>query len=161
MTVGERQMQTAIKVVRAGAEDAERIAPLFDAYRQFYKQRSNLAAAKAFLSERLIRSESVIFLALSGEGEREKAVGFTQLYPCFNSVALKPLWILYDLYVAPQARRLGVGKALMDRAQQFAAETKAWGLWLETAVDNIPGQKLYERQGWIRDEEFYRYQKML
>ena len=76
-------------------------------------------------------------------------------------MALKPLWILYDLYVAPQARRLGAGKALMDRAQQFAAETKAWGLWLETAVDNVPGQKLYERQGWIRDEEFYRYQKML
>ena len=154
-------MQPAIKVVRAGAEDAERIALLFDAYRQFYKQKSDLAAARTFLAERLIRSESVIFVALTGEGDSEKAVGFTQLYPCFNSVALKPLWILYDLFVAPQARRLGAGKALMDRAQQFALETKAWGLWLETAVDNIPGQKLYERQGWIRDHEFYRYQMPL
>jgi len=147
----------ALRIVRASAEDAGRIAPLFDAYRQFYQQPSDLQAARQFVAERLIHSESVIFLALLGVDAEEKALGFTQLYPSFSSTSMKRLWILNDLYVAPQARRLGVAKALMERARQFAADNKADGLCLETAIDNFPGQRLYESLGWERDNEFFRY----
>jgi GNAT superfamily N-acetyltransferase len=144
---------SAIRIVRGGAADVERIAPLFDAYRQFYKQKPALAGARAFIGERLQREESVIFLALAGE----KAVGFVQLYPCFSSIAMKRMWILNDLFVIPDARRHGAAKALMERAREWAVETKADSLWLETAVDNHPGQKLYESLGWKRDNDFYRY----
>jgi len=144
---------SAIRIVRASAADVERVAPLFDAYRQFYKQKSDLAGARAFIAERLQRDESVVFLALAGE----KAVGFVQLYPCFSSTAMKGMWILNDLFVIPEARRHGAAKALMERAREWAVETKADGLWLETAVDNHPGQKLYESLGWKRDNDYYRY----
>ena len=103
--------------------------------------------------ERLKGDESVIFLALAGE----KAVGFVQLYPCFSSTAMKRMWILNDLFVTPEARRGGAAKALMERARQWAVETKADGLWLETAVDNHPAQRLYESLGWKRDNDYYRY----
>jgi ribosomal protein S18 acetylase RimI-like enzyme len=146
-----------VRIVRASAEYAGRIAPLFDAYRQFYQQPSDLKAARQFIAERLIHTESVIFLALLGTDADEPAVGFTQLYPSFSSTAMKRLWILNDLYVAPDARRHGVAKALMERARQFAVDTKADGLCLETAVDNLPGQRLYESLGWERDNEFFRY----
>lgn len=142
-----------LRIVRAAAKDAERVAFLFDAYRQFYKQKSDLARARAFLSERLERDESVIFLALAGG----KAVGFVQLYPCFSSTAMKRMWILNDLFVTPEARRGGAAKALMERARQWALETKADGLWLETAVDNHPAQRLYESLGWKRDNDYFRY----
>jgi GNAT superfamily N-acetyltransferase len=142
-----------VRIVRAGAPDVERIAPLFDAYRQFYKQKPDLAAARAFIAERLQRDESVIFLALDGDNP----VGFVQLYPCFSSTAMKPMWILNDLFVTPEARRHGAAKALMERSRQWAVETRADGLWLETAVDNHPGQRLYESLGWKRDNDFYRY----
>lgn len=142
-----------LRIVRAAAQDAERVAPLFDAYRQFYKQKSDLARARAFLSERLERDESVIFLALAGG----KAVGFVQLYPCFSSTSMKRMWILNDLFVTPEARRGGAAKALMERARQWALETKADGLWLETAVDNHPAQRLYESLGWKRDNDYFRY----
>ncbi len=142
-----------LRIVRAAAKDAERVAPLFDAYRQFYKQKSDLTTARAFLSERLKGDESVIFLALAGE----KAVGFVQLYPCFSSTAMKRMWILNDLFVTPEARRGGAAKALMERARQWALETKADGLWLETAVDNHPAQRLYESLGWKRDNDYFRY----
>jgi ribosomal protein S18 acetylase RimI-like enzyme len=143
----------SIRIVRAGADDVALLAPLFDAYRQFYRQPPDPAAARAFLSERLIRSESVIFLALRGD----QPVGFTQLYPCFSSTAMKRMWILNDLFVAPEARRTGVAEALMQRARQFAAETKAENMWLETAVDNGTAQALYEKLGWERDNIYYRY----
>jgi GNAT superfamily N-acetyltransferase len=142
-----------VRILRATTGDAERIAPLFDAYRRFYKQKSDLAGARAFIGERLQRDESVIFLALAGD----KAVGFLQLYPCFSSTAMKRMWILNDLFVTPEARRGGAAKALMERARQWAVETKADGLWLETAVDNHPAQSLYESLGWKRDEHYYRY----
>lgn len=141
------------RILRATVKDVERIAPLFDAYRRFYKQNPDLASARTFIGNRLKRDESVIFLALNGD----KAVGFVQLYPCFSSTAMKRMWILNDLFVTPDARRSGAAKALMERARQWAVETKADGLWLETAVDNHPAQRLYESLGWKRDNDYYRY----
>jgi ribosomal protein S18 acetylase RimI-like enzyme len=57
----------------------------------------------------------------------------------------------------PAARKRGAAKALMERARQLALETGADGLILDTAVDNLPAQRLYEQLGWKRDTEFHRY----
>ena len=97
---------------------------------------------------------SVIFLAYSTAHE---AVGFTQLYPSFSSVSLKGLWILNDLFVRSDVRQGGVGRALLERARQHAADTGAKGLILSTAVTNKPAQTLYESCGWQRDDEFLHY----
>ena len=146
----------ADNVRQAGAEDVDLVAPLFDAYRQFYAQPSDLALARAFLAERLTRGESVIFVA-----ERDgRPVGFVQLYPLFSSTAARPrrLWLLNDLYVAPEARNGGVGRALMDRARQLAEATDAVGLELATARTNVRAQRLYESLGYRIDEHFLRYE---
>ena len=140
-------------IIRATIEHLDLVTPLFDGYRQFYEHPSNLDGARQFLKDRLVRHESVIFLALLDEA----AVGFTQLYPSFSSSSMQRLWILNDLFVAPAGRRSGVGEALLERARQFAVESGAKGLMLETAVTNTTAQKLYERLGWIRDTEFYVY----
>ncbi|HET9908296.1 MAG TPA: GNAT family N-acetyltransferase [Anaerolineales bacterium] len=146
-----------MEIIRAQARDADVIAPLFDAYRQFYKAPSDLNASRQFIFDRLAKDESVIFLAMEGN----HALGFTQLYPLFASVALQSLWLLNDLYVAPEGRKQGVGEALIKHAEQFAHETGSRGLFLRTATDNFPAQQLYEKCGWVRDEQFYRYDKIL
>jgi len=143
-------------VKRATAADLDAVAPLFDAYRQFYGQRSDLAAARAFLEERLRREESVIFVAVDDEGGNE-ALGFTQLYPSFSSVSVRRLWILNDLFVRPGLRRGGVGRRLLERAREWAIETDAKGLMLATAVSNAAARALYESCGWRRDDEFEHY----
>ena len=142
-----------MNIIRATTEHIDLIAPLFDLYRQFYKADSNLEASRQFIFDRLTKNESVIFLAL----DNDNPIGFVQLYPLFASVALKSLWLLNDLYVDSSARKLGVGETLMHKAEDFAKETNARGLFLRTATDNIPAQKLYEKCGWVRDEQFYRY----
>ena len=147
-----------MQVKRAGPGDLDAVAPLFDAYRQFYGQRPDLAAARAFLAERLARGESVIFVAVAPERE---ALGFTQLYPSFSSVSLRRLWILNDLFVGPGVRRGGVGRRLLERAREWAVETEAKGLILATAVTNTAAQALYESCGWRRDEEFQHYQLLV
>jgi GNAT superfamily N-acetyltransferase len=148
-------------IKRAGTIDLDGAAPLFDAYRQFYGQRSDVTAARAFLDERLRRDESVIFLAIADGGPGGEALGFTQLYPSFSSVSLKRLWILNDLFVAPNVRRGGVGRRLLERAREWAVETDAKGLILATAVTNSTARALYESCGWRRDDEFQHYQLLL
>jgi GNAT superfamily N-acetyltransferase len=145
-------------IKRAGAEDLHIAAPLFDAYREFYGQRSDVAAAHAFLAERLRRDESVVFLAVEPGGQ---ALGFMQLYPSFSSVSLRRLWILNDLFVHPDGRRGGVGRRLLERAREWAVETDAKGLILSTAVGNRAAQSLYESCGWKRDDEFRHYQLLV
>ena len=148
---------SSARIVRAGEEHLDDLARLFDAYRQFYEQPPDLPGAWTFLNERLANDDSVIFLALrDGVG-----VGFTQLYPSFTSVRMGPLWILYDLFVTPGARRQGIGRALLEHARRFGLESGAVRLELSTAIDNEPAQALYESLGWVRDTEFYSYELAL
>ena len=138
-----------IKEVRR--DDVSMVAILFDAYRVFYKQSSNLQAAFDFLEQRVDKNESTIFMAIL-QGE---AVGFIQLYPIFSSVSLKPAWLLNDLYVAENARRQGVAEALLQQAKQFALETKAAYVLLQTSEDNYKAQSVYEKNGWIKLNDFF------
>jgi GNAT superfamily N-acetyltransferase len=142
-----------MEIIRAKRDHLDQVAPLFDQYRQFYKQPPDPAAARAYIEQRLAKSDSVIFLAL----ENGNAVGFVQLYPTLASIPMKPIWILYDLFVVPSARKTGVGGALMARARQHGVETGADQIILETANDNHWAQRLYEKLGYKRDDVFYRY----
>ena len=133
--------------------DLDAVAPLFDAYRQFYGQPADPARARTFIGERLRRGDAVILLA-----QRDGAVaGFTQLYPLFSSVRTGRIWQLNDLYVAPPARRHGVGRALLDAARDHAAASGALGLQLETQRSNAAAQRLYAALGWQRDDSSHVY----
>lgn len=134
--------------------DVELLAPLFDAYRVFYEQESDLASARKYIEERLTNNESIIFMA---KNSQEEVIGFTQLYPSFSSISLQRTWILNDLYVLESERGNGVGRMLIQAATEFARGTGAKGLSLETAHDNYNAQGLYESQGFVRDSEFYSY----
>jgi GNAT superfamily N-acetyltransferase len=144
-----------VRSVRAQLDDLDALVPLFDGYRQFYGQRPDPAGARAFLAERFKRGESVIFLAVVDGA----IVGFTQLYPSFSSVSMKRLWVLNDLFVMPDARKSGAGRALLERAERWAAETGAKGLTLSTQITNLTAQRLYEACGWTKDDEFVHYHR--
>lgn len=148
MSVQVPESSAAITATRATLDDADALAPLFDAYRVFYGRASDRALARAFLRERLQRDESVIFIARDPAGE---ALGFTQLYPSFSSVSARRIWVLNDLFVSPAARHRGVARMLMECARAFAADTGALRLVLETAEDNRPAQALYESLGYVRE----------
>src|ERR1051325_5098276 len=97
----------------ASPDDLDLLVPLFDAYRVFYEQPSDLNIARTFLKERLQLRESVILLAFSISGE---GLGFVQLYPFFSSVSAKRIWVLNDLFVTEKARGTGLSRVLMDAA---------------------------------------------
>lgn len=142
-----------ILVRQAVLDDLEALAPLLDAYRQFYEKASDLAAARAFLRERFNHGESVVFLALDGA----VPVGFTQLYPSFSSASLARTFILNDLFVIPSHRRTGVGARLLHAATGYARSLGAVRVTLTTDIKNTSAQATYEAEGWKRDQDYYVY----
>ncbi|MEM1175643.1 MAG: GNAT family N-acetyltransferase [Pseudomonadota bacterium] len=151
---GHQQPGHAMRIEKAEQRHIEQVARLFDLYRQFYQCDPDLHAARTFITERIERGESDIFVARIDDD----IVGFTQLYPSFCSVELMKIYILYDLYVDEAHRRTGIGDALMDRAARWARENDAGRIDLLTAHDNHAGQRLYERKGYeITNQEFHAY----
>ena len=136
---------------KASKKDIEQLSVLFDKYRIFYKQQSDISLAKTFLKRRMKRKESVIFVA----EERDELIGFTQLFPIFSSVSIQRTWLLNDLYVNEKSRGMGTATALLNAAKAFGAETRSKWLLLQTVADNLTAQKVYEKNGWVKETDFF------
>ena len=147
-------------ILRATLDHLDSLVPLFDGYRVFYAQDSNVEGARDFLKKRLEQQEAVIFMAFPEADTKVDAVpalGFMLLYPHFSSVSIRHTWILNDLFIAPEARRQGVANQLLATAEAFAAENQAKGLQLETDKVNAKAKALYESRGWVLDVELDHY----
>lgn len=145
-----------IEIKRIDLNEADLVISLFNQYRIFYGNFSDLGMAKAFVDARLENNESVIFVALDGN----KPVGFTQLYPKYSSAKLSKNWILNDLFVDENYRKQGIGEGLIKTAMDFAKTQGSTFVQLETAVDNYTAQSLYEAIGFKKqapDTEFFLY----
>lgn len=146
-----------MKLFTAQLQDVKKILPLYLGYRAFYQVPESAEKAEKFLTDRITNHESVIYFV----EKDDVPVGFTQLYPLFCSLEMKRIWLLYDLYVAPEARKSGVAQQLIARADQLAKETDSAFIMLSTATDNVKAQALYEKEGYVRDTQFFVYNKML
>lgn len=151
-------MKKTIRTRIATLSDLDGVAPLFDAYRQFYKQKPDHALARKFIRARLKNKESVIIIATE---KTRGVIGFCQLYPSFCSVEAKPIYVLYDLFVIPEARHSGAGTKLLRAAENIAAAKGTTRMDLTTAKTNKAAQAAYTSQGWIRNEEFFMYSRRI
>ena len=146
-----------LQVQQATLADLDDLATLFDRYRQYQGEASDLAAGRAFLQARFEHGQSVVFLARLGS----QAVGFAQLYPSFSSTALARVYILNDLYVAEEGRRRGVASALLAAIEAYALQFSACRLSLNVKQANTEAQQLYAARGWVRDGEFFMVHRFL
>ncbi len=134
------------------ALDYDDLIPLVEKYRGFYKQHPS-ERTSAYIAARLDAGEAVGFIARL----ESCAIGFTLCYPAYSTVALAPIWLLNDLYVEENYRGQGIASKLMQAAETAARDAGAARIWLRTAHDNIPAQRLYEGRGWGQDAVFRRY----
>lgn len=149
------------------------IAPLFDAYRQFYRKPSDLPAAEEWLRRRIDGGEATVYIAavpasdvasmkldetpMTKERDGSHAAGFALLYPGFTSVSLATRWTLNDLFVDPAFRRLGVGRLLTMRAMLLVQTDGSAAAQLLTEHSNTSAQQLYKSLGWKQDAEYQRW----
>jgi ribosomal protein S18 acetylase RimI-like enzyme len=80
------------------------------------------------------------WVALDGE----RVVGFAAVeYEAWH-VRL----VLWHIYVQPEQRRRGVGRALLAKAEAHGRDVGARRVWVETSNVNVPGIAAYERLGY-------------
>jgi PhnO protein len=93
----------------------------------------------------LSRTDAIALVAVDDGGS---VVGFCDLELRQRLHFLSPQAWIPDLVVAPGARGLGVGAALLSSARTIAIEHRAWGMTLESAAWRIDAHRFYEREGW-------------
>ena len=143
-----------MEIRKPTTKELDQLADLFNQYRVFYGKPSDIPAGKEFLKERMTNNESEIFVAIDVGSQ---FMGFVQLYPIFSSTRMKRLWLLNDLFVAPEYRGQGISVSLIEKAKELCHATNACGLLLETAKTNTVGNQLYPRTDFVleSDSNFY------
>ena len=144
-----------MRIVQATLEHLDLLTPLFIKYREFYGELPFPDSSRKFLETRLKRKESVIYLALADD--EDKLLGYCQLFPSYSSLSLKRVWILNDIFVAEDARRMLVADRLLQTAKQMAKDTNAVRMRVATSVSNEVAQKTYESIGFREDTVFKNY----
>lgn len=142
-------------VRQAVLADLDELSTLFDQYRQFQGQASNVVAARSFLRERFDHGESVLFICHDGAA----AMGFAQLYPSFSSVSLSRAFIVNDLFVREAGRRKGLASKLLSALESYAWSLGSARVTLNVARGNTLAQSLYEEKGWKQDDQFFMYHR--
>lgn len=76
-------------------------------------------------------------------------IGFAEL-DCLREAPIADFsgWELVRLYVQPQAQRLGIGAALLERSEKIALDAGARGLWLSVWERNARALAFYAAKGY-------------
>ncbi|WP_251359094.1 GNAT family N-acetyltransferase [Kangiella sp. TOML190] len=133
--------------------DLESLTPLFDDYRQHFKQSSDPAAVKAYLQQRIEANEAIIYLAHSGD----EIHGFVMLYPSFSSIGLAPIWILNDMYLKSGSNKRLMALQLLDQIVEDCKAAGAIRIEVTTRKENHKLHKLYKDYGFEKDYKYDYY----
>jgi ribosomal protein S18 acetylase RimI-like enzyme len=144
---------TKLTIRQATIQDLPQIVPIFDSYREYFKQQKDPLVVEQFLFDKFEHLESVIFIAM----KQDEVVGFAQLYPVFSSLTLQRVWLLNDFFIAEQFRGRGTGVQLFRAVREFTILTKSKGIELSVEHTNEKAWGFWEKQGFKRDDEFRYY----
>jgi len=148
----------ACRIEAASATNLHELVRLYVAYRVFYGEAPEQERAIAFIRDRVTQSSGRYFLAWD---DTSRAIGFMHLMPSTNTLAMRPIWLLEDLYVDGLARGQGFATALLRYAEAFARTTGAERLTLATAHDNVAAQHVYKKLSYVREEHFLYFHRLL
>jgi GNAT superfamily N-acetyltransferase len=149
-----------MRITVVGAADVPELLPLVRAYCDFYQvtpsDQELLALSRALLADP--KREGLQLLARDDAG---RAVGFATLYWTWQTLAAARVGVMNDLYVAAEARGLGVAEGLIAACRERCREHGATRLVWQTAVDNHRAQAVYARVGATRDERWLDYELLV
>jgi ribosomal protein S18 acetylase RimI-like enzyme len=133
------------------AQTFERVLPLIAGYQRFYKAEPDEARNRAHFGRLLNDHDAGIqFVALDEAGQ---ALGFATLYFPLGSVTPGVACLMNDLFVVPETRGQGIGRALILHCLSYAKAHGFSKIHWQTALDNHTAQRLYDslpttRSGW-------------
>jgi GNAT superfamily N-acetyltransferase len=124
------------------AEQMDDLLPLIAAYQRFYEVEE--------VDDERNRNFFFRFLAPSDDGmligawHEDELLGYACLYWTFTSLVPAEMVLMNDLYVVPESRGKGIGRALIEASAAIARKRGAHHLQWVTAPDNETAQRLYD-----------------
>jgi len=143
-----------MKIRRAEVRDEARWRELWDGYTHFYEREPNEEITR-YTWARILDAGSPV-MAIVAEDETGRVVGIANYLLHENTSTLAPVCYLQDLFVDPQVRASGTGKAMID---WLIAEMKRQGwarLYWATKETNYRARGLYDK--YTPHSGFLRYQ---
>lgn len=131
-----------MKIELVREEDLVELLPMMRAYCNFYEVAPSDADLES-LARALIADpehEGIQVIARGGAGEQ---LGFATLFWYWQTLSAARAALMNDLFVVPEARGRGVGRALIEECRRRSREHGAAELVWETAPDNETAQRLY------------------
>ncbi|MFN8217437.1 MAG: GNAT family N-acetyltransferase [Solirubrobacterales bacterium] len=148
-------MPVKVEIAPVSLEQFEELLPLIAAYQRFYEVEDiDDDRNRAFFRRFLAPSEDGLLLGARAEGRFR---GYACLYWHFRSTLAAETVLMNDLFVQPEDRGGGVGRALIEASADVARERGSAHLEWATAPDNHTAQRLYdslptERSEWLEYE---------
>src|ERR1051326_6338215 len=119
----------------------DELLPLIAAYQRFYEvEEVDDERNRAFFARFLAPSEDGMLLGAWQDGE---LLGYACLYWTFTSLVPAEIVLMNDLFVVPESRGGGVGRALIETSARVARERGAPHLQWVTGPGNETAPRLY------------------
>jgi GNAT superfamily N-acetyltransferase len=129
----------------AQPEDAATLFDLINALAEYEKLSHHVTGSAEALKEHLFGDRPCIEAIVADHNE--KSVGFALFFTNYSTFLTKPGIYLEDLFVLPDCRGLGIGKALLTRLAQLALERDCGRLEWSVLDWNKPAIGFYQRMG--------------
>jgi GNAT superfamily N-acetyltransferase len=135
----------SISIRPATPADVPLILTLVRELATYEKLEHEVVASEADFHEALFGARPVIEAVIATiDG---KPVGYALFFANFSTFLGKPGLYLEDLYVRPEARGLGAGRAMLEHLAQIAVE-RGWGRFEWAVLDwNEPSIIFYKKMG--------------
>jgi GNAT superfamily N-acetyltransferase len=147
-------MQVTVAIRDITPSDHEQWLPLWDGYNAFYGRSGPTALPAEITATTWKRffepAEPVHALVAELDG---RLVGLAHYLFHRSTILLAPICYLQDLFTAPDQRRAGVGRALIEAVYRRAQQVGSARVYWQTHETNLLARRLYdqvaERSGFI------------
>lgn len=134
-------MSSNLIIRAAQPQDTNTIFSLIQGLAEYEKLSHAVTGNPQLLHEHLF-GERPYIEAILAELEN-KIVGFALFFPNYSTFLTKPGIYIEDIFVLPENRRQGIGKALLKKVAQIAIERDCGRLEWSVLDWNLPAQKFY------------------
>jgi GNAT superfamily N-acetyltransferase len=134
-----------LTITAVGGSDVADLMPLLRGYCDFYRVEPTDADLTAMVQALIDDPREGV--QLIARDEHGAAVGFATVFWTWQTLYAARVGVLNDLFVTPQGRGTGTGRALIERCLELCRRQGARKLVWETAPDNTTAQRLYDGIG--------------
>jgi ribosomal protein S18 acetylase RimI-like enzyme len=131
-----------MRIELVGEADLAELLPMMRAYCDFYEVAPSDADLEG-LARALIADPDHEGTQLLARGDGGEPLGFATVFWSWQTLSAARVAVMNDLFVVPETRKQGVGRALIEECRRRAGERGVAELVWETALDNETAQHLY------------------